>query len=422
MPVEPRAQLFALVLILTAPRGVPAATSRQHHRCTAEVVMMDTRNFSVDAPEYWAKTAVLNQLYARRHGLNFSFHVPVAPTFGGADGMGMASPTLASSTTSFSHLARGANAGWCKVRLLAQRVAAARAARANAAADDGASGEGAGCHWLFLLDSDAFVREQHVHVLKILASLLASDGATVHAAAAAAAPSAAPWPPPSRLAPATSRTAPARASAPAPAITLGAAPFDLVLAREQPLEGTLKRTQWLNTGVLLLRASAWSARLLATWEAAVAPGGRCAEWAAQWPFEQRCLEVLLQASVPAAAELPPQLSPPPPPLPLDRRRHRRRRRRRLRLRRRRAQAFSTAADLDPGGGFVPDAARKVRVVPMQLFNSPWGEFVRHIWGGHGKDLKRHTYDDALHIHGVWGTAALAEAVRDVAASRRVFLC
>ena len=79
-----------------------------------------------------------------------------------------------------------------------------------------------------------------------------------------------------------------------------------------------------------------------------------------WPFEQRCLEELLAAA--------------------------------------------------------PRAAERARVAraPMQLFNSPWGEFARHIWGGHGKEMRRHAYDDALRTHGVWDEPALRARVSRVA--------
>lgn len=38
---------------------------------------------------------------------------------------------------------------------------------------------------------------------------------------------------------------------------------------------------------------------------------------------------------------------------------------------------------------------------MQLFNSPWGSFVRHVWGGPGVELRKKLFDDELRVQGVW---------------------
>ena len=40
-------------------------------------------------------------------------------------------------------------------------------------------------------------------------------------------------------------------------------------------------------------------------------------------------------------------------------------------------------------------------VPMQHFNSPWGRYARHIWGGEGVGLRATVYDDELKVQGVW---------------------
>ena len=41
--------------------------------------------------------------------------------------------------------------------------------------------------------------------------------------------------------------------------------------------------------------------------------------------------------------------------------------------------------------------RRIATAPMQLFNSPWGSFIRHVWGGPGVDLRRRIFDDELKV-------------------------
>ena len=51
---------------------------------------------------------------------------------------------------------------------------------------------------------------------------------------------------------------------------------------------------------------------------------------------------------------------------------------------------------------LPEGWRtRVATAPMQLFNSPWGQFIRHIWGGPGVELRRRVFDDELKVQGVW---------------------
>ena len=45
--------------------------------------------------------------------------------------------------------------------------------------------------------------------------------------------------------------------------------------------------------------------------------------------------------------------------------------------------------------------RRIATAPTQLFNSPWGSFVRHVWGGAGAELRRTAFDDELKVQGVW---------------------
>ena len=32
---------------------------------------------------------------------------------------------------------------------------------------------------------------------------------------------------------------------------------------------------------------------------------------------------------------------------------------------------------------------------MNLWNGPWGQFVRHVWGGPGKELRKWVFDDMI---------------------------
>ena len=66
------------------------------------------------------------------------------------------------------------------------------------------------------------------------------------------------------------------------------------------------------------------------------------------------------------------------------------------------------------------ATERVVHVPMQHFNSPWGRYARHIWGGEGVRLRASVYDDELKVQGVWTAAqqmALVEAARRVGSAR-----
>ena len=56
--------------------------------------------------------------------------------------------------------------------------------------------------------------------------------------------------------------------------------------------------------------------------------------------------------------------------------------------------------------------------PMQLFNSPQGRFVRHLWGGPGRELRKHVFDDELRVQGVWKRA---QYDRLLAAAKRTWM-
>ena len=144
----------------------------------------------------------------------------------------------------------------------------------------------------------------------------------------------------------------------------------LVLGRESPRRGK----DWvfstgfaLNTGVLFLKASNFSRQMLKGW-------GSLEHTACQGKLfrrqaEQKCFERLLADQrhlLPAKAE------------------------------------------------------EKIVHVPMQHFNSPWGRYARHIWGGEGAQLRATVYDDELKVQGIWTKAqqmALVEGARRVGSAR-----
>jgi hypothetical protein len=183
---------------------------------------------------------------------------------------------------------------WCRVKILASLVASRLAAN--------------GCHWVLYIDSDAYIREQHVDFLERLDTPANRD---VHFAFAR------------EELPAGGFRSPAKRS-----------------------HGV--RVPSLNAGVLFVRASAWSARLLAVWmRAAQLPV--CAPFRQQWPCEQQCFHELLRNRT-----------------------------------------------------LLPEGWRmRIASAPMQLFNSPHGQFIRHVWGGPGVELRRRAFDDELRVQGVW---------------------
>ena len=154
--------------------------------------------------------------------------------------------------------------------------------------------------------------------------------------------------------------------------TLGAVPTsraEIVVGRERdvhvPASGgsgaVAFRTAFaLNTGVLFLRASNWTRDLLRGWSSLQDTVCRGKLFRRQ--AEQKCFERLLS----------------------DQRR------------------------MLPAG-----AEERILHVPMQAFNSPWGRYARHIWGGEGASLRKTVFDDELRVQGIW-TAAEQQALDDVA--------
>ena len=103
-----------------------------------------------------------------------------------------------------------------------------------------------------------------------------------------------------------------------------------------------------NTGVLFLRASNWTRELLRGWSSL--QGTVCKGKLFRRQAEQKCFERLL----------------------------------------------SDQRQLLP-----PGAQQKIVHVPMQAFNSPWGRYARHIWGGEGARLRATVFDDELRVQGIW---------------------
>lgn len=135
------------------------------------------------------------------------------------------------------------------------------------------------------------------------------------------------------------------------------ADIHVAIAREEPPAAGFRsprrrphgvRTPSLNAGVLFVRSSPWSARFLAAWmQAPQLPV--CAPFRQSWPCEQQCFHELLRNRT-----------------------------------------------LLPSGW-----RRRVATAPTQLFNSPWGTFIRHVWGGPGVELRKRVFDDELRSQGVW---------------------
>jgi len=267
-------------------------------RCNATIVMMDDRrdvalaNNSKDIG-YFHKSFALNYLYAQRHAMEF---VIVRPT--------------RAATDSWLGGDSGLCPAWCRVKILASLVASHRQRHS--------------CHWVLYIDSDAYVREQHVDFLERLDTPRNAD-------------------------------------------------VQIAISREELPAGGFRsprkrahgvRVPSLNAGVLFVKATQWSSEFLAAWmRAASLPV--CAPFRQLWPCEQQCFHELL--------------------------------RNRSLLPRGWRAAIATA--------------------PMQLFNSPWGQFIRHVWGGPGVELRRKAFDDELKVQGVWRRTGQMEALVQAARSR-----
>ena len=214
---------------------------------------------------------------------------------------------------------------WCKVKLLEQIVARWLRQASNRP-----------CHWLAFLDSDAIVREQSLNFIDLMPDA------------------------------------------------------DLVIAREQPvpsmgLLGTRSLAGGVNTGVMFMKATKRLHALLRAWVAAHDALG-CVSLHATWPYEQRCLDLMLQGK----HELGPNSS-------------------------------SITANGGTGGANWSDLVA-LHLLPMQAINSPWGRFVRHTWsanmGLHNQRLRDSQLDDEMRTQGIGfndedGERMRAELLRSV---------
>ena len=207
-------------------------------------------------------------------------------------------------------LESGSHAAWCKLKAVRSLMT-----EANATA----------CHWIMVLDSDAVVREQHVDFMQLLGLEEESRALAL-----------------------------AREDPNSPI-------FHVVRG---PKSAKKKKAPTMNTGVMFVRAGGLALRLFQTWaEARHAP--ICRQWDRVHPFEQGCLEILLNAS---------------------------------------------------GSKLAAELVDAVRLDPMTIYNSPYGSFVRHIWGGPGRPLRRAggALDDEMRVQGLWTNQALQKVLDEVA--------
>lgn len=76
------------------------------------------------------------------------------------------------------------------------------------------------------------------------------------------------------------------------------------------------------------------------------------------------------------------------------------------------------------GSLLPQGwRRRIATAPMQLFNSPYGQFIRHIWGGGaGRNLRQWLFDDELKVQGVWNRQQLIQIVNQALATATAMPC
>ena len=297
----------------------------------------------VRSARYHHKTFALNQLYANRHGLEF---VLVRPTVGAWLKAG-GDPTT------------GLCPAWCRVKILAHFVlrllgrAGATEAPARGMLGGMLGGGSERPHWILYIDSDAYIREHSVDVLHRLSDPL---NAHVHFAIAREELPAGAFRSPKRRTLSNLNSTPAlsplHASRPALGLDVKSARVLFITCLRPALLSPAAcripcgagphgvRTPSMNAGVLMMRASEWTAQLLAAWMRAP-DTPVCAPFRMSWPCEQQCFHELLR-----------------------------------------------------NRSLLPHRWReRIATAPMQLFNSPWGSFIRHVWGGPGVEVRaraRHT--------------------------------
>lgn len=245
--------------------------ARTPRACNGTLVMMDDRRDAVASRPNGTKVE-RSPYYQKSIVLNFLYAT--------RHGLGFMLVRPTAGQWGLRPSGAGLCPAWCRVKILASLVAARQGLGSGRCGPDG--------HWLVYIDGDAYVREQDIDLLTRLGDPLNSD-------------------------------------------------THFAIAREEPPAGAFRsprrrphgvRTPSLNAGVLFVRASTFSAQLLASWmRAADLPV--CAPFRQSWPCEQQCLHELLRNRT-----------------------------------------------------LLPRLWRdRIATAPMQLFNSPWGGFIRHVWGG-----------------------------------------
>ena len=151
------------------------------------------------------------------------------------------------------------------------------------------------------------------------------------------------------------------------------------------------QTMWeAYTGVMFARANQWSLDLAKTWLRSARDNEvHCRNYKNRWPTEQNCLIYLLRAIE-----------------------------------------------------FAPDSENRIYSARAQEFNTPWGEFISHLWGGIGgghsthenaiitdavqrpvKDIRREDRIEELwRIHGVWSRKMRRAYIHRALNNTRDFIC
>lgn len=142
-----------------------------------------------------------------------------------------------------------------------------------------------------------------------------------------------------------------------------------MVAREEAYGKQFKRPHMLNSGVLFVRASPWSTQMLDAW--ARARTHECTVEPVPPIWEQGCLERLLN---------------------------------------------------DPTWKQHLKFDERVYLSPMLAFNSPWGRFVRHLWGGPGHEMKASVPRSVLAHLGFHTPEALAQILRRAHARTEPLTC
>ena len=125
----------------------------------------------------------------------------------------------------------------------------------------------------------------------------------------------------------------------------------VLMQEDVNLDAGFENPQPFNAGVIAMRASQWSLDLLRTWFRMGSTPGACHRFRRAPYFEQSCLTIELLR-------------------PQNEVRHR---------------VVQLPHNL----------SHRLVLAPMRLANSPWGEYVRHVWSGVGVEMRRTAFDEEL---------------------------